>query len=353
MSNYQLMLPLSTEEYGALRADIQVRGIQVPVEFDEDGNVLDGHHRVLIANELGLTDFPKVVRRGMTEQQKQEHVLKLNIARRHLDPLRWGAAFKALLELRGVRTGQGAQKEETATVAVLAGELAVSERTARYRKRLHDDYEALPDEYQSIVDEGGMTVTAAKRAHLREQNRQQAEKVVPSNPEQPAQCIVIDPPWDVADEGDVEQMGRANPLYATMPLDSIRRHVAERLEAVAAPNCHLYLWITNRSLPKGFGLFEDWGFRYVTVLTWCKPSIGIGNYFRNNTEHVLFGVRGSLPLLYQDTGTWFEAARGSRGHSSKPESFYAMVRRVSPGPHHEMFARHAREGFSVEGAEAA
>jgi N6-adenosine-specific RNA methylase IME4 len=80
-------------------------------------------------------------------------------------------------------------------------------------------------------------------------------------------------------------------------------------------------------------------------LTWCKPSIGVGNYFRNNTEHVLFGIRGSLPVTHQDIGTWFEAPRGPDGHSSKPEAFYALVRRASPGPRAEWFGKHDREGF--------
>jgi len=162
--------------------------------------------------------------------------------------------------------------------------------------------------------------------------------------------IVIDPPWDPTDEGDVDQMGRAQPLYATMPIDKVR---AMPVPDLADPDgCHLYLWITNRSLPKGFGLLEAWGFRYVTVLTWCKPSIGIGNYFRNNTEHVLFGIRGRLPLLVQDVGTWFQAPRGPR-HSAKPDDFYSLVARCSPSPRLDVFGRGERDGFAVWGSEMA
>ena len=83
--------------------------------------------------------------------------------------------------------------------------------------------------------------------------------------------------------------------------------LACRSQDFANTDCHLYLWTTNRSLPKGFQLLEAWGFRYVTMLTWVKPHFGMGNYFRGQTEHVLFGVRGSLALKRKDQGTVFSA----------------------------------------------
>ena len=197
----------------------------------------------------------------------------------------------------------------------------------------------------------------SRRAVMRKVRRViEAEKAAAAPPVvehaagQTYRTIVIDPPWDPTDEGDVDQMGRAQPLYATMPIDKVR---AMPVPDLADPDgCHLYLWITNRSLPKGFGLLEAWGFRYVTVLTWCKPSIGIGNYFRNNTEHVLFGIRGRLPLLVQDVGTWFQAPRGPR-HSAKPDDFYSLVARCSPSPRLDVFGRGERDGFAVWGSEMA
>jgi ParB-like chromosome segregation protein Spo0J len=81
---YQVMPPLTDEEYEALKADIAERGVQVPVEYDEEGNILDGYHRVRACLELGITDWPKIVRRGLTEKQKVEHALVLNLHRRHL-----------------------------------------------------------------------------------------------------------------------------------------------------------------------------------------------------------------------------------------------------------------------------
>lgn len=163
------------------------------------------------------------------------------------------------------------------------------------------------------------------------------------------QTLVVDPPWDWADEGDQDQLGRARPTYHTMTLAEI---TALPVGDLSQKNSHLYLWITNRSLPKGFALLEAWGFRYVTCLTWCKPSFGMGNYFRGSTEQILFGVKGSLSLLRSDVGTWFQAARPpKRGHSSKPDEFYELVETCSPGPWLELFARKPRTGWVSWGAE--
>ena len=141
--------------------------------------------------------------------------------------------------------------------------------------------------------------------------------------------IMLDPPWDFSDEGDVNQFGRANPRYATMPFAEMVKLPVSKL---ATPDCRLYLWITSRSLPKGFALMKVWGFRYVTCLTWCKitaagkPALGIGNYFRGSTEHVLIAARGSqAPAVPLSEMFWFAANRGKHGHSSKPVEIYQII----------------------------
>ena len=154
--------------------------------------------------------------------------------------------------------------------------------------------------------------------------------------------IVIDPPWRY---DNVATRGAAEDHYPTMSLGELAD-----LDMPGTDDAHLYLWITNGFLSDGFDLLDAWGYRYKTVLTWCKPSIGMGNYFRNNTEHVLFGMRGRLPTNRNDVGTWFAADRGP--HSSKPESFYDLVESCSPGPYLEMFARRRRFGWDVWGNEA-
>jgi N6-adenosine-specific RNA methylase IME4 len=160
--------------------------------------------------------------------------------------------------------------------------------------------------------------------------------------------IVIDPPWDWGDEGDVDQFGRARPTYGTMTIDQL---LDLPVGNYADENSHIYLWITNRSLPKGFQLLEKWGFRYVTCVTWKKPHFGMGNYFRGQTEHLLFGVKGSLMLKRRDVGTILEAPRGPRGHSSKPLESYTLIESCSHGPYLELFARSERPDWTSWGAE--
>ena len=81
---YQVVPPLSDEAYAHLKRDISEKGVLVPVEYDEDGNILDGHHRVRACRELGVTEWPRVVREGMTEDEKRAHARCLNLVRRQL-----------------------------------------------------------------------------------------------------------------------------------------------------------------------------------------------------------------------------------------------------------------------------
>ena len=83
---YQFLKELTPQEYEDLKASIAERGVLVPVEYDEDGNILDGHHRVKVCRELGITEWPTVVRVGLSEEEKKEHALTVNSARRHITP---------------------------------------------------------------------------------------------------------------------------------------------------------------------------------------------------------------------------------------------------------------------------
>lgn len=81
---YQFLPPLSDDEFAELKASIAARGVLIPVEYDEDGNVLDGHHRERACKELGLSEWPKFIRAGLDEPAKRLHARHLNLARRHL-----------------------------------------------------------------------------------------------------------------------------------------------------------------------------------------------------------------------------------------------------------------------------
>jgi len=208
----------------------------------------------------------------------------------------------------------------------------------------------------AIRQEAETTAARAEREAAREQERQaNAAKVATvTDPRELLKVgrfatIVIDPPWDFKDEGDVNHFGRGKQDYAPIPIEQL---LTLPVDELADKDCHLYLWITNRSLPKGFRLLTAWGFRYVTCLTWCKPSIGIGKYFRGSTEQILFAVKGSQPLKRKDVGTAFHAPRGGKRHSQKPDVFFKLVESCSPSPYLELFQRKTRSGWTGWGEDA-
>lgn len=163
-------------------------------------------------------------------------------------------------------------------------------------------------------------------------------------PEGVFRVVVADPPWQY---GNKATRGAAEDHYSTMTIEEL---CALEVETRAADDAHLYLWVTNGFLREGFDVLAAWGFTYKTCLTWVKPQMGMGNYFRSSTEHVLFGVRGNLRTQDRALMNWFQAPRGR--HSAKPDSFFDLVERASAGPYLEMFSRRRRLGWTGWGAEA-
>jgi N6-adenosine-specific RNA methylase IME4 len=121
---------------------------------------------------------------------------------------------------------------------------------------------------------------------------------------------------------------------------------------------HLYLWVPNALLADGISVMASWGFTYKSNLVWYKTrkdggpdGRGVGFYFRNVTELVLFGVRGSMRTLQAGRREVNLFASRKREHSRKPDELYDIIERCSPGPYLELFARHPRPGWSQWGDE--
>lgn len=162
--------------------------------------------------------------------------------------------------------------------------------------------------------------------------------------------IVADPPWQV-NAGPAWGGGRSRPLpYPTMTVEQI---AALPVRALAADRAHLYLWTINRYVEDAYEIARLWGFRPSTLLTWTKPVTGggLGGTYRISTEWCLFARRGVLHAATQIGQSHFGWKR-QRPHSRKPDEFFSLVERVSPGPYLEMFARRARPGWDVWGNEA-
>lgn len=142
-----------------------------------------------------------------------------------------------------------------------------------------------------------------------------------------------------------------------MELDQIK---ALPVGDVTAKDAHLYLWVPNALLPEGIEVMRAWGFRYVSNVIWAKrrkdggpDGRGVGFYFRNVTEPILFGVKGSMRTLAPARSTVNMIETRKREHSRKPDEQYDLIESCSPGPYLEMFARYARPGWSAWGNESA
>jgi Transcriptional activator, adenine-specific DNA methyltransferase len=159
--------------------------------------------------------------------------------------------------------------------------------------------------------------------------------------------LVIDPPWPMGKSARVETPEQGSTLdYPTMSLDEI---AALPIAEHAADDAHLYLWVTQRFLPDGLALVEEWGFKYHCLLTWLKPGGFAPFSWMFNTEHVVFAYRGQFELRELGLNIGFQAPRGA--HSEKPEAFYDMVERASFEPWVELFARRGRANWTVWGDE--
>jgi N6-adenosine-specific RNA methylase IME4 len=170
--------------------------------------------------------------------------------------------------------------------------------------------------------------------------------------------ILADPPWRFQNRtGKMAPEHRRLSRYGTMELDEIKDlPVAD----VAADPAHLYLWVPNALLPQGLEVMKAWGFDYKSNIVWHKirkdggsDGRGVGFYFRNVTELVLFGVRGKNARTLAPGRTQVNLlGTRKREHSRKPDEFYDIVEACSPGPRLEIFARGSRPGWATWGDQA-
>jgi N6-adenosine-specific RNA methylase IME4 len=169
--------------------------------------------------------------------------------------------------------------------------------------------------------------------------------------------LLADPPWQFQNRtGKMAPEHRRLLRYPTLALDEI---AALPVPEVCADPAHLYLWVPNALLAEGLEVMRAWGFTYKTNLVWYKvrkdggpDGRGVGFYFRNVTELLLFGVRGSLRTLEPGRTQVNLIATRKREHSRKPDQVYGLIERCSPGPYLELFARHPRSNWRQWGNEA-
>jgi N6-adenosine-specific RNA methylase IME4 len=169
--------------------------------------------------------------------------------------------------------------------------------------------------------------------------------------------ILADPPWRFQNRtGKMAPEHKRLSRYPTLSLDEIKEIP---VHLVANKDSHLYLWVPNALLKEGLEVMAAWGFKYKTNLIWHKirkdggpDGRGVGFYFRNTTEIVLFGTRGSLRTLKPGRTQVNIIKTQKQEHSRKPDELYDIIESCSPGPYLEIFARGKRTSWDAFGNQA-
>lgn len=170
--------------------------------------------------------------------------------------------------------------------------------------------------------------------------------------------ILADPPWQFQNKtGKIAPGHKRLARYGTMTLEEI---LALPVNEVSADTAHLYLWVPNAMLPEGLQVMEAWGFKYKSNIVWHKirkdggpDGRGVGFYFRNVTELLLFGVRGKNARTLKPGRTQVNIIKTrKREHSRKPDEQYPIIEACSPAPFLELFARGTHRHWATWGNEA-
>lgn len=170
--------------------------------------------------------------------------------------------------------------------------------------------------------------------------------------------IYADPPWQFQNRtGKIAPEHKRLNRYETMKLDEIKQLPVSQ---VADDKSHLYLWVPNALLPEGLEVMKAWGFEYKTNIIWEKvrkdgmpDGRGVGFYFRNVTEMLLFGIKGNNNRTLDAGRSQVNLVRSiKREHSRKPDEIIPLIESCSSAPYLELFARGDRRGWDMWGNQA-
>ncbi|MCP5099897.1 MAG: ParB N-terminal domain-containing protein [Chloroflexi bacterium] len=361
--NYQVMPDLNDADYQALKEDIRIRGLLVPVEFDEDGNVLDGHHRIRACEELEIDVSLSVIRKGLSEEEKRAHARQLNIARRHLNqaqrrelisgqlkdtPAEPDRTIAAMLGVSHVTVGEERKRLESIGQIDQCDRKTSDGRTypAKRKKPIRTAYiDDTPEGREETTSRAKAIRKEKAKAKKKENDELASQPVI--FPDGKFGTIVIDPPWNTQ---KIERDIRPNQVAFDYP--TMNEEELSTLEIPAANDCHIWLWATHKYLPTAMRLLDTWDFKYVCTFVWNKPGgfqpIGLPQY---NCEFALYARKGTPKFI--DTKAFnvcFNAPRGK--HSEKPQEFYNVVKRVTAGNRLDMFNRRKIPGFVGWGNES-
>jgi N6-adenosine-specific RNA methylase IME4 len=338
-------------DIAALAADIfdappgatRPTGLLHSIVITADCELIAGDRRIEAYLSRGRTTVPYVVADPddilRAEWSENARELRKDFAPSEIYAIR--SKVEERLGQRLGRPGNGVQRAKGDTRDLVGAFVGMSGRNVDKICDVMRAAEEDPERFGFLaeyIDKRGVHAAFGKLRRLRDEER--VAKLAPRRGR--FRTLLIDAPWEEeAPALSPSAIERSVP-YATMSVAEIR---ALPVPDWAEEDCHLYLCVKNNGVAVGIKLIEHWGFQYVTVLNWRKPDIGLGRYFRNQSEKILFAVRGRLmtKAAAQAIATDFDAPAGE--HSEKPERLYEIIRAASYAPYGEAFQRLARPDF--------
>jgi len=389
-----LIPPMSLEDYQNLVEDIKRNGILQPIDITYNNVILDGHHRVKAAKELGIKEV-EVRIPELLYIDEDEYLISVAMNRRHLTEgqkaILANEYMKALSKKRESEAGEKANEvrwhsnissDETAVSSsdkdevdrsrkLAAERLKVSERKIRYVHEIEEAeknnekkviYEKLrtgelqlheakiiaqlPEDKREAVLEKKLETKKDIRSIVREINNAEKNQNVKPIPDGKFSIIYADPPWEY--EYSVSTPREIENHYPTLELEKIKV-----IKIPADDNAMLFLWTPAPKIEETLEVMKAWGFSYRTCMVWVKDKIGMGYYARVKHELLLIGIKGDgigTPLPENRPESVIFAERTE--HSKKPDIFYEIIEKMYPKHSKiELFARNKREGWEAWGNE--
>jgi N6-adenosine-specific RNA methylase IME4 len=327
------------------------------VVWKEEGILLDGHNRYRICQSIGA-EFKTIELSFEDRDGAKEWMIKNQLGRRNLVLFQRCTLVEHLEEIEANR----ARARMLAGVAnpvenlpqgktrdIMGGHAEVSGKTWDMFKAIQKKAD---DDTKQALRDGDISINAAYTKLKREEKKAEFAKKIEEQrenikagltaPTGEYDVIVIDPPWPYGTEYDPDGRRAANP-YPEMSLDEITN-----IKLPAAENCILFLWTTHKFMRHSFSLLDAWGFRDVSIITWVKDRMGLGQWLRSQSEFCIMAVKGK-PIV--DLKNQTTVVNGPlQKHSQKPDEFYDLVDSLCIGQKLDYFARETRQGWAVFGS---
>lgn len=294
MQKYQLFDDLDEKSYQSLKESIIEKGVLVPVEYDELGEILDGHHRIKVCKELGITDWPRFVRSGMTEEEKLNHARVLNLARRHLTKEQrekvWLELRKSGMTLQAIADADGTASTKTIQRTLSNDKVETPTKTkgkdgkkrpTKYKPRTTYLSTATVKKAQSLPEKQQQAILSGKQKPMeaaREAKLDEITKTV-NLPDAKYRIVYADPPWSYGNT-QPDYFKEQRDHYPVMSLSEI---CAMPIKDITLDDAVLFLWVTSPILEESFEVIKSWGFKYKASFVWDKVAHVMGHY--NSVRH--------------------------------------------------------------------